>query len=78
MMTWLVDGIGTILSITFLICDASDFQEYTNNLYITSALMVGNIYFTIIFFKVEKIFTLIDNVEKTLGKSECMSQVLVR
>lgn len=69
-MTWLVYVIGTASSTVFLIHGASSFQEYTNNLYMTTALWVGYIYFTIMFFKMEKLFILIDNVEKVLDKSE--------
>lgn len=66
----LIYGVGITFSAVFLFCEASGFQEYTDNLYITTSLAVGFCCITNIFFKVNELFQLIDDVEETIGKSE--------
>lgn len=70
MGTYLIYVIGITFSAMFLICEANNFQEYTDNLYITTALAGGFFSFTNMILKMNQLFTLIDNIEKTLGKSE--------
>lgn len=68
-MTCLIYGLGTSSSAIFLIREAGSFQEYTNNLYITASLAVAFTCFTILVFKMNKLFILTDNVEKLMDKS---------
>lgn len=70
--TSLIYGSGTCFSAIFLFWDANDFQEYTTNLYITTAFVVGFTYYLIMCFKMRKLFLLIEDMEKTLGKSKCI------
>lgn len=74
--TCLIYGAGTCASAIFLFWDANDFQEYTTNLYITTSLAVGFIYYMIMCFKMRKLIVLIENMEETLGKSKCTSQYI--
>lgn len=70
----LIYGLGTILSAIFLICEADTFNEYTNNLYITTALAVGLFCLTNIILKMKELFALADKIEKSLDESKCDSR----
>lgn len=69
-LTCLTYGLGTASSAIFLIRDANNFQEYTNNIYITTAFIVGFTYFTITVYKMKKIFILIKNLKENIKESE--------
>lgn len=66
----LIYGVGLSLSTIYLISEANSFQEYTSNLYITTALTVGLTYYTIMIVNIEKYVKLIKNVRKYIDKSE--------
>lgn len=68
--TCLIYGLGTSSSAIFLFYEADSLQEYTNNFYITSSSAVAFIIFPIMIFKTNKLFALIDNIEKLIDKSE--------
>lgn len=68
--TCLIYGVGITFSAIFLFREANSFQEYTDNLYITTSLVVGFCCITNIFLKVNELFQLIDKLEKTIEKSE--------
>lgn len=69
-MACLVYGVGITFSTTFLICDANNFQEYTNNLYITTALAAGLVCIINTLLKMNHLFALTDDIEETLDRSE--------
>lgn len=73
MMDFLLYAFGFSFSAIFLFQEAKNFQEYTDNLYITTSSAVGFAYFVIIVFKMEKLFTMMKNVEKNIKKSEWIS-----
>lgn len=74
LMVCLTSGLGTIVSALFLIYDANSFQQYTDNLYITSALAVGFFCISNLILKVNDLFALIDEIETTLDQSKYFAQ----
>lgn len=72
----LILGTGLISSAVFLIYEADSFQEYTNNLYITTALMVCFTYYLIMIFNMENYTKLIRNVRNYIEKSEWFERLL--
>lgn len=63
-------GLGAIFSTMFVIRDAETFQDYTNNLYITTALIVGVFCTANTIFKAKELFVLVDNIEKSFDRSK--------
>ena len=55
--------------VAFLFKKANTFEEYTNNIYITSGATVVLFFFTIIIFKTAKIFEFIDFCGKIVHRS---------
>lgn len=70
MMTWLIFGLTITSSVLFLIFKAKTFEEFTNNIYITSGDSMLCIDFAIVVFKREKLFKLINDFEKFVNISE--------
>lgn len=77
-MTWLILSLATTSSAIFLLVEAKTFQEYTNNIYSTSAGAVLATTFTIVIFKMEKLFESIDSLEDIIDKSELVLNILFR
>lgn len=69
----LIYSLGCTLSALFLFYEANSFQEYTNNIYITSALAMCVTFFAIVVVKMRKLFEMIDNMEKSIDESKCVS-----
>lgn len=69
-MTSLVFGLTTTSSCAFLIFQANTFNQFTMNIYISSACVIICIAFTIIALNQEKFFKLIDDYEKFIHESE--------
>lgn len=70
MSTWLLYGLTITSSILFLVLEANTFEQYTNNIYITSADCMLCIDFAIMVFKREKLFQLINAFKMFVDKSE--------
>lgn len=71
----LLYGLGTTSSVVFLIREADTFEEYTNNLYVTSAFAVGFTYYTIMVYKMEKIFKLIKDLKEKIEESKYIAWI---
>lgn len=63
----------SIISIAYLFCEAKTFIEFTQNIYITSSVMIVSYYFTFFISKMEKFFELIQRIEKIFDKSKFYS-----
>ena len=74
--TCLTYGLSFTSSAIFLFFEARSFIEFTNNIYVTTAIAVITIYFSIWMWKLQKFFQLIDNLENFFEKSECISNIL--
>lgn len=72
-MALLIYGTGTSFSILFLFCETPDFEQYTSNIYITTALAVGTFCFINIVWKTNELFTLTKKLKKTIKKSVYIS-----
>lgn len=72
--SFLMNWLFSILSWTFLVCEANTFIEYTTAIYIASALTVVAISFTIVIFHIQNIFEFIGKCEKVVqtGKNRTM------
>lgn len=57
------------MSAAFLYFEAESFMEYTNNIYVTTAIVVISTYFTIFTLKSKKFFKLIESLEKYVDES---------
>lgn len=69
-MTLIIYGLITTSSILFLVFEADTFDEFTNNIYITSGCVMMCIIFVIMAFKQGKLFELIDSFDKFIDKSK--------
>lgn len=65
-LSFLTNWLFSILSWTFLFCEAKTFIEYTTAIYIASALTVVAISFTIVIFHIRNIFGIIEKCKKII------------
>lgn len=61
-------GSTWISSVLFLFQKANTFEEYTNNIYITSAAAIVMFSFTIIVFKMSKLFEFVNNLGESVER----------
>lgn len=69
-MACLVYCSSTTSSVLFLIFEANTFTEFVNNIYITSAAIMINIFFIVIIIERDKLFEFIINIENLIDESE--------
>lgn len=69
-LVYIIYGSACIMSNVYLFHEAQNFEEYTNNIYITTAATMLLFFFTIIINKMANLFEFIDNVEKLIDSSE--------
>lgn len=72
-ITIIIFGSSITLGVTFLLLEAPTFLEFTINIYVTAVLTVCCGAFTTILCEKKKLFGLINDVEKFIDKSECIS-----
>lgn len=63
-------GCALTMSAAYLYYDANTFEEYTNNIYITTAFSVIIFIFTIFVLNMTKLFELVDNFGQLVERGE--------
>lgn len=71
LLAYFIYCFGWISSAVFLFQRANTFEEYTNNIYVTSATAIIIFCFTVVVLKMSKLFGLIEKCEKIteIGKT---------
>lgn len=68
-ITYLINKLGLTSCIAFIFLEASTFQEYSNNAYVTTSLAVSITVLTNIVFQKAALFKLIENTEELFEES---------
>lgn len=63
-------GLNFTLNAIFLFCKANNFQEYTDSIYVTTAVLTIFVCYVITIFKVTNIFEFIEHCETIVDESE--------
>lgn len=71
-MTSSIHILDTTSSLIFLVFKANTFIEYVNNIYVTTTGIMMSICFANIAVKSDKLFDIINGVEKFVDESECV------
>lgn len=60
-----------ILTTRFVFLEASSAYEYANSFYVLNTMLTMSVYFTVFYFKMGSVLTLIENYQQWIDKREC-------
>lgn len=69
-LVYFIHGNALASGVTFLLKKANTFEEYTNNIYMTSASAMIMFCYTIVVSRMAKLFEFINEAEKTVDQGE--------